>query len=135
MFYDGQGFMVRKADGITSALELSGAAICIESGTTTELNAADYFAANSLEFNTVVFVDQDEVVKAYEDGRCDVLHDGLARRSPPSAPSSPTPTTTSSCPRSSPRSRSAPWCVRATTAGSTSRAGPTTRCSKPKSSA
>lgn len=72
MFYDGQGFMVRKADGIASAKDLSGAAICIESGTTTELNAADYFAANNLEFNTVVFVDQDEVVKAYEDGRCDV---------------------------------------------------------------
>ncbi len=72
MFYDGQGFLVRKEDGIASALDLSGAAICIESGTTTELNAADYFAANSLEFNTVVFVDQDEVVKAYEDGRCDV---------------------------------------------------------------
>ncbi|CAN7250512.1 amino acid ABC transporter substrate-binding protein [Devosia sp. LjRoot3] len=72
MFYDGQGFMVRKADGIESALDLSGAAVCIESGTTTELNAADYFAANGLEFNTVVFVDQDEVVKAYEDGRCDV---------------------------------------------------------------
>ncbi|MBO9590849.1 amino acid ABC transporter substrate-binding protein [Devosia sp.] len=72
MFYDGQGFMVRKADGIESALDLSGAAICIESGTTTELNAADYFAANGMEFNTVVFVDQDEVVKAYEDGRCDV---------------------------------------------------------------
>jgi len=72
MYYDGQGFMVRKADGIASAKDLSGAAICIESGTTTELNAADYFAANNLEFNTVVFVDQDEVVKAYEDGRCDV---------------------------------------------------------------
>lgn len=72
MFYDGQGFMVRKSDNIASALDLSGAAICIESGTTTELNAADYFAANKLEFNTVVFVDQDEVVKAYEDGRCDV---------------------------------------------------------------
>ena len=72
MYYDGQGFMVRKADGIASALDLSGAAICIESGTTTELNAADYFATNKLEFNTVVFVDQDEVVKAYEDGRCDV---------------------------------------------------------------
>ena len=72
MFYDGQGFMVRKADGIKSALDLSGAAICLESGTTTELNAADYFAANGMDFNTVVFVDQDEVVKAYEDGRCDV---------------------------------------------------------------
>lgn len=72
MFYDGQGFMVRKAEGITSAKDLSGAAICIESGTTTELNAADYFAANGMEYNAVVFVDQDEVVKAYEDGRCDV---------------------------------------------------------------
>jgi len=72
MYYDGQGFLVRKADGIAAATELSGAAICIESGTTTELNAADYFAANNMEFNTVVFVDQDEVVKAYEDGRCDV---------------------------------------------------------------
>ncbi len=72
MYYDGQGFMVRKADGIASALDLSGAAICIESGTTTELNAADYFAANNMEFNTVVFVDQDEVFKAYLDGRCDV---------------------------------------------------------------
>jgi general L-amino acid transport system substrate-binding protein len=72
MYYDGQGFMVRVADGIQSALDLSGAAVCIESGTTTELNAADYFAANGMDFETVVFVDQDEVVKAYEDGRCDV---------------------------------------------------------------
>jgi len=73
MFYDGQGFLVRKADGISSALELDGAAICIESGTTTELNAADYFATNNLDFNPVVFVDKPEVLKAYEDGRCDVL--------------------------------------------------------------
>ncbi|MCS6759818.1 MAG: amino acid ABC transporter substrate-binding protein [Candidatus Devosia euplotis] len=72
MFYDGQGFMVRKAGGIKSALDLSGAAICIESGTTTELNAVDYFVANGMEFNAVVFVDQDEVFKAYLDGRCDV---------------------------------------------------------------
>lgn len=73
MFYDGQGFMVRKSDGIGSALELDGASVCIESGTTTELNAADYFSANSIEVNTVVFEDQDEVVQAYDDGRCDVF--------------------------------------------------------------
>lgn len=73
MFYDGQGFLVRKADGIASALDLGGAAVCIESGTTTELNAADYFASNKIEFNPVVFVDKDEVLKAYDDGRCDVL--------------------------------------------------------------
>lgn len=72
MFYDGQGFMVRVADSISSALDLGGAAVCIESGTTTELNAADYFSANGLDYNPIVFVDQDEVVKAYEDGRCDV---------------------------------------------------------------
>lgn len=73
LFYDGQGFVVRKADGIASALDLGGAAVCIEQGTTTELNAADYFAANGLEFNPVSFTGQDEVVKAFEDGRCDVL--------------------------------------------------------------
>ena len=72
MFYDGQGFMVRKADGISSALELGGASVCIEAGTTTELNAADYFSSNNIEVNTVVFENQDEVLKAYEDGRCDV---------------------------------------------------------------
>jgi general L-amino acid transport system substrate-binding protein len=72
MYYDGQGFMVREADGIASATDLSGAAICIESGTTTELNAADYFEANGMEYSPVVFTDQDELVKAFEDGRCDV---------------------------------------------------------------
>jgi len=72
-FYDGQGFMVRKDLGVASALELSGAAICIEAGTTTELNAADYFSTNGMEYNAVVFEDQDEVVKAYDDGRCDVF--------------------------------------------------------------
>jgi general L-amino acid transport system substrate-binding protein len=72
-FYDGQGFMVRKDLGVSSALELSGAAICIEAGTTTELNAADYFSTNGMEYNAVVFEDQDEVVKAYDDGRCDVF--------------------------------------------------------------
>ncbi len=73
MFYDGQGFMVRKADGIESAMDLSGAAVCIQTGTTTELNAADYFAANNMEYNPIVFVERDEVLKAYEDGRCDVF--------------------------------------------------------------
>ncbi|WP_417308677.1 amino acid ABC transporter substrate-binding protein [Devosia sp.] len=73
MFYDGQGFVVRKADGIKSALDLGGAAVCIEQGTTTELNAADYFSSNGMEFNPVTFTGQDEVLKAFEDGRCDVI--------------------------------------------------------------
>lgn len=73
MFYDGQGFMVPKDLGVNSALELSDAAVCIEAGTTTELNAADYFSTNGMNYNPVVFEDQDEVVKAYDDGRCDVF--------------------------------------------------------------
>ncbi len=71
MFYDGQGFITRVADGISSALELDGAAVCVESGTTTELNLADYTAANDLDIETVVFVTRSEVVQAYLDGRCD----------------------------------------------------------------
>jgi general L-amino acid transport system substrate-binding protein len=52
---------------------LGGATLCIEAGTTTELNAADYFAANNLEYNPVTFVTQDEAYKAYEEGRCDAF--------------------------------------------------------------
>lgn len=73
IYYDGQGFMVKKALGVSSALELGGATLCIEAGTTTELNAADYFAANNMEYKPVTFVNQDEVYKAYEEGRCDAL--------------------------------------------------------------
>ncbi|TVR11827.1 MAG: amino acid ABC transporter substrate-binding protein [Salinarimonadaceae bacterium] len=72
-FYDGQGFMINAArlPGITSALELGGAAICVQTGTTTELNLADFFAANNLEYNPVVFQGFDETNAAYEAGRCD----------------------------------------------------------------
>jgi general L-amino acid transport system substrate-binding protein len=73
IYYDGQGFMVHKETGIASALELGGATLCIEAGTTTELNAADYFAANNMEYNPVTFVTQDEAYKAYEEGRCDAF--------------------------------------------------------------
>jgi len=71
-YYDGQGFMVRKDLGVKSALELSGAAICTNTGTTTELNVADYFRANKLEYKVVAFEKADEVVAAYDAGRCDV---------------------------------------------------------------
>lgn len=71
-YYDGQGFLVRKDLGIKSARELGGATVCINAGTTTELNAADYFRANGMAFNTVVFEKSDEVVAAYDAGRCDV---------------------------------------------------------------
>ena len=71
MYYDGQGFMVRKADGITSR-RTCGAAICIESGTTTELNAADYFARQQHGVQHGRVRRPGRGVKAYEDGRCDV---------------------------------------------------------------
>ena len=72
-YYDGQGFMAKKALGVTSAKELDGAAVCVQAGTTTELNLADYFRANGMTFSPVVFENNDEVNKAYEAGRCDVL--------------------------------------------------------------
>ncbi len=71
-YYDGQGFMVRKDLGVASALQLSGASICVQTGTTTELNLADYFKANNLQYNPVVFEKQEEVDAAYDAGRCDV---------------------------------------------------------------
>ncbi|RCS23135.1 amino acid ABC transporter substrate-binding protein [Phyllobacterium salinisoli] len=72
-YYDGQGFMInaKKLSGINSALQLSGASVCVQSGTTTELNLADYFRANKMEYNPVVFEKIEEVNAAYDAGRCD----------------------------------------------------------------
>ncbi|MFZ0104105.1 MAG: amino acid ABC transporter substrate-binding protein, partial [Pseudolabrys sp.] len=70
-YYDGQGFMVRTALKVNSALELNGAAICVQQGTTTELNLADYFAASKMQLKTVTFATANEAVKAYDAGRCD----------------------------------------------------------------
>ncbi|MGL4932775.1 MAG: amino acid ABC transporter substrate-binding protein, partial [Aeromonas sp.] len=73
-YYDGQGFMVNKSLGVKSAKDLDGAAICIQSGTTTELNLADYFRANGgMKYTPVVFDTSDQTVKGFEAGRCDVL--------------------------------------------------------------
>jgi general L-amino acid transport system substrate-binding protein len=73
MYYDGQGFMVRKSLGITSAKQLNGATVCTQTGTTTELNLADWFRANKLEYKLVSFEKDVEVVKTYDTGGCDVL--------------------------------------------------------------
>jgi general L-amino acid transport system substrate-binding protein len=70
-FYDGQGFMVRKKLGVDSALKLDGASICVQQGTTTELNLADYFRANNMKLEAVVFATDEEATKAYDSGRCD----------------------------------------------------------------
>ena len=71
-YYDGQGMMVRKRNRVKSALELDGARVCTNTGTTTELNIADYFRANKMKFELVAFEKADEVVGAYDAGRCDV---------------------------------------------------------------
>jgi general L-amino acid transport system substrate-binding protein len=71
-YYDGQGFMVKKKLGVASAKDLNGASVCVQQGTTTELNLADYFRANGMKFEPVVFASDDETVKAYDSGRCDV---------------------------------------------------------------
>ena len=71
-YYDGQGFMVRKELGVSSAKELDGAAVCTSTGTTTELNLKDYFDGNGLSYKVVAFEKEAEVVAAYEAGRCDV---------------------------------------------------------------
>jgi general L-amino acid transport system substrate-binding protein len=70
-YYDGQGFMVRKKLGVDSALKLDGASVCVQQGTTTELNLADYFRANNMKLEAVVFATDDEATKAYDSGRCD----------------------------------------------------------------
>ncbi len=70
-YYDGQGFMVKKKLGVDSALKLDGASICVQQGTTTELNLADYFRAHNMKFEPVVFATDEETVKAYDSGRCD----------------------------------------------------------------
>jgi len=70
-YYDGQGFMVRKSLGVSSAKELANASVCVQTGTTTELNLADFFKQNNLTYNPVVFEGFDETNAAYEAGRCD----------------------------------------------------------------
>ncbi|RYE32572.1 MAG: amino acid ABC transporter substrate-binding protein [Hyphomicrobiales bacterium] len=72
-YYDGQGFLVRKKLGVNSALQLNGASVCTQQGTTTELNLADYFRANNLKYEVVAFASADETIKAYDAGRCDAF--------------------------------------------------------------
>jgi len=70
-YYDGQGFIVKKSLGVSSALKLDGASVCVQQGTTTELNLADFFRKNAIKFEPVVFATDEETVKAYDSGRCD----------------------------------------------------------------
>ena len=70
-YYDGQGFMVHKALKVSSALELNDASVCVQQGTTTELNLADLFRSNHMSLKSVTFATADEAIKAYDSGRCD----------------------------------------------------------------
>jgi general L-amino acid transport system substrate-binding protein len=70
-YYDGQGFIVRKDIGVTSVRELDGASICANAGTTTELNVADYFRSNGMDYDISSFEKSEEAVAAYDAGRCD----------------------------------------------------------------
>lgn len=72
-YYDGQGFMVARDLGVGSALELDGAAVCIQAGTTSELNLADYFRANGMSYNAITFDTSDQTRAGFDSGRCDVL--------------------------------------------------------------
>lgn len=72
-YYDGQGFLVSKGLGVKSAKELDGATVCVLPGTTTELNAADYFRANGMNMKPVVIESTPELNKAFFAGRCDTM--------------------------------------------------------------
>lgn len=72
-YYDGQGFLLRRAAKIDTALDLGGKTVCTLSGTTTELNLADYFRANTMELKILALPTSDEALKAYDDRKCDVL--------------------------------------------------------------
>jgi general L-amino acid transport system substrate-binding protein len=73
VFYDGQGFLVRKSLNITRATQLAGATICTFAGSTSELNLADWARANNVQYTPVVFEQNDEARIAYDNGRCDAI--------------------------------------------------------------
>ena len=78
-YYDGQGFMVPKKLGVKSAKELNGASICVLTGSTSELNIADYFRTNKISFKPVLFEDPDQSRSAFFNGRCDAYSGDQAR--------------------------------------------------------
>jgi general L-amino acid transport system substrate-binding protein len=72
-YFDGQGFMVRKSRNVMTSMDLTNVKICVQQGTTTELNLVDYFNANGMRFEIVKFPVASEMVKAYDEGKCDVF--------------------------------------------------------------
>ena len=78
-YYDGQGFMVRESLGVSSPKELDGATVCIQAGTTTELNLADYFRANGMSYDALVFDTSDQTIQGFAANRCDVLTSDISQ--------------------------------------------------------
>jgi general L-amino acid transport system substrate-binding protein len=72
-YYDGQGFLVTKELGVTSAKELDGATFCIQAGTTSELNLTDYFKANNMEYKGVTYDTSGQTIDGFKKGRCDAV--------------------------------------------------------------
>jgi general L-amino acid transport system substrate-binding protein len=69
-YYDGQGFLVRRSLNVEQALELGGKAVCVQTSTTTELNLADFFRANRMQYQAVALAGEEDAIKEYESGRC-----------------------------------------------------------------
>ncbi len=90
-YYDGQGFLVPKSLGVNSAKELGGATVCVQTGTTTELNLADYFRANNLELRPLTMEQYEEVTSAFIAGRCDALTSDASQLAAIRANSTPNP--------------------------------------------
>jgi general L-amino acid transport system substrate-binding protein len=72
-YYDGQGFLVRRSKNVASALELEGSSVCVQKGTTSELNFADFFRANNMKYQLIAAASADEALKTYDEGKCAVL--------------------------------------------------------------
>ena len=111
-FFDGQGFMVRRSAGPQKPADLKGSTVCVQTGTTTELNLADYFGVHKINHAVVTFLTVEDAMAAYSSSRCDVFtttRPGFTR----SGASCPSPMITSCCPTSSRRSRLAPLCAKA----------------------
>jgi general L-amino acid transport system substrate-binding protein len=78
-YYDGQGFMLRRAKNIDTARDLDGSKVCVQESTTTQLNLSDYFRANNMKYQEVKFAKADDLVKAYDSGQCDVFTADVSR--------------------------------------------------------
>ena len=115
-YYDGQGFMIPRSRNIDSALDLDNSKVCVQEGTTTLLNLADYFRANNIKYTEMKVPKLEDVVKAYDFGQCDTFTADISQLYALRL-NLPSPTTTSFCPTSSRRSRSRRWCGSATTTG------------------